>query len=292
MPNAYASVAEIRAGMPDGIRSSTNKYDGILLRLASEVSRSIDGWCNREFFPRLATRYFYGSGSRDLWVPDLLSITSVSYSEDDGATYTALVAADYLATVAGDVNGRQSYDLLRVSALSDTLAAWPAGERSIKIVGVWGYADDRDQAWESSGDTSEDNPLSSSAAAVTVNDVDADDAYGILPRFGAGQLLRLESEYVEATLAISASANTLGITRGRNGTTAASHVQNTAIDIWRAPEPIRRACVIQANRQLERGLQGFGDTRATPEIGTVTYARQWDPEAMALMSPYRIRVHA
>lgn len=292
MPNCYASVADIRGGMPDGIRSSTTKYDALLLRLASEVSRAIDGWCNRVFYPTLATRYFYGSGARDLWVPDLLTITTVSYSEDDGETYTALTSADYLATVAGDVNGRPSYSLLRVSALSNTLSAWPAGERSVKIAGIWGYVDDRDLAWESTGDTSEDNPLTSGATAVTVNDVDGDDLYGAPPRFAAGQIIRMESEYCETTLAIEPGANTLGLLRGRNGTTAASHAQNTAIDLWRAPEPIRRACVVQANRELERGFQGFGDARATPELGSITYSRQWDPVALALMSPYRIRVTA
>lgn len=292
MPNAYASIAEVKAGMPDGIRTATTKYDALILRLASEVSRAIDTWCNRQFYPSLATLYFNGTGGRDLWTPDLQAITSISYSEDDGETYTALTTADYLATVAGDMNHRASYNLLRVSRLSDTLSAWPGGQRSVKIVGIRGYVDDRDLAWESTGDTSEDNPLTSSATTLTVNDADALDVYGVLARFSAGQLLRLESEYVETTLAIDTSANTLGIVRGRNSTTAAQHAQNTAIDLWRAPEPIRRACIIQVNRQMERGFQGFGDSRATPEFGSVTYSRQWDPEAMALMSPYRERVTA
>lgn len=292
MPNAYVSIAEIKAGMPDGIRTATTKYDALLMRLASDVSRAIDAWCNRVFYPRLATRYFNGTGGRDLWIPDLQAVTNVSYSEDDGETYTALVSADYLTTVAGNVNAQSSWDLLRVSRLSDTLGAWPCGERSVKISGIWGYVDERDLAWESSGDTSEDNPLSAGAVSLTVNDVDGLDAYGLAPRLAPGQLLRLESEYVETTLAVDASANTIGIVRGCNGTTAAAHAQNTAIDIWRAPEPIRRACVIQVNRHLERGFQGFGDSRATPDLGTVSYSRQWDPEALALMASYRERVTA
>lgn len=292
MPNAYANVAEIRAGVPDGIRPHTTKYNALILRLASEVSRAIDGWCNRTFYPRLATRYFNGRNLRDLWTPDLISITSISYSEDDGETYSDLVSADYLATVAGDVNGRQSYNLLRVSNLSDTLSVWPAGQNSIRITGVWAYADDRDLAWESSSDTVENNPLSASGVSLIVNDVDAIDNYGALPVFSPGVLLRIENEYLETGLTIDTTSNTISITRGRNGTTAVSHAQNASIDIWRAPEPIRRACIIQTNRQMERGLQGFSDARAAPEIGPIIYSRQWDPEAMALMSPYRMRVFA
>ena len=292
MPNAYASIAEIKAGMPDGIRPATTKYDNILLRLANDVSRAIDAWCNRSFYPRLATRYYNGTGGMDLWIPDLQAVTTISYSDDDGETYTALTTDDYLTTVAGDVNALGSWDLLRVSRLSGTLSAWPAGERSVKIVGVWGHTSDRATCWESTGDTVENNPLASGGLSLTVNDVDGEDALGITPRFSAGQLLRIESEYVETTAAVDTAANTIGLLRARNGTSAAAHAQNVAIDVWRAPEEIRRACVIQCNRSLERGFQGFADSRATGEIGQVTYSRQWDPEALALMSAYRIRVTA
>src|SRR3989304_3299821 len=159
MPNLYATSAELRLAVPDAIRASVTKYDTLLTRLASGVSRWIDNECKRVFYPSLATRYFDGGGRAGLWVPDLLSITSISYSDDDGDTYTALVAADYIATVAGDYNSLKSYTKLIISRLSDTLSVWPLGQRSVKIVGVWGYADDRDRVWDDTGDTVENNPL-------------------------------------------------------------------------------------------------------------------------------------
>ena len=293
MPNAYASIADVKAGLPDGFRAATTKYDSLIMRLASDVSRAIDNWCNRQFYPQAVTLYFNGTGGRDLWVPDLAAITTVSYSDDDGETYTALTADDYLATVAGDVNALGSYNLLRVSALSDTLSAWPAGERSVKIVGVKGCSDWRDQAWESTGDTVENNPLASGGTSVTVNDADGADAWGLTPRFSGGQVLRIGSEYLETTAEIDTAANTLTVLRGRNGSTAAQHAQNTAIDIWRAPENIRRACVIQVVRQMERGFNAFGDQRGPAgDVPQASFGRQWDPEVLALMSPYRHRVLA
>lgn len=287
MPNLYASVSEIKAALPDGFRSGTSKYDSQIHRLSGLVSRAIDDWTHRAFYPTLATRYLNGIGRTWLWVPDLLSITSVSYSDDDGATYTLLTSDDYYATAAGDFNSPQTYSVLVVNANSTTLGYWPVGQRSIKVVGVWAYADDRAACWESTGDTVEDNPLSSSATTLTVNDVDGLDLAGGAARFQPGMLYRIESEYVEATLDVNAAANTVGLLRARNGTTGAQHAQNTAIDVWRPPEAIKQAAIIQAVRGFMRGVQGYGDARGGVDGAEVYYQRQWDPEAVALMAPYR-----
>ena len=286
MPNLYATPTELKATVPDGIRSSVTKYDALMLSLLSEVSRWIDRECKRTFYPELRTRYFNGSGRCEMWVPDLISITSISYSDDDGATYTALTTDDYIATVAGDYNSTKSYTYLIISRNSTTLSYWPTGQRSIKIVGVWGYADDRDNVWQSTGDTVQNNPLASGGTSLTVSDVDGLDIYGALARFQGGQVLKIESEYLETGLTINTSSNTINITRGTNGSTAAAHVQNTAISVWRAPEPVRDACIIQAVRQMERGFQGFGDGRATPETGGMFWFKSLDPEAARKLQHY------
>lgn len=286
MPNAYLSLAELRAAVPDALKASVTKYDAQMLRLLSEGSRFVDNYCKRVFYPYLATRYFSGSGSCIQRIADIISITSVSYSEDDGTTYTALTSGDYYATVARDHNSLKSYDALEVNVNSTTLGHWPIGQRSIKVVGVWGYCDDRNACWESTGDTTEDNPLSSGAAAVTVNDVDGLDLYGAAPRFQPGALYRIESEYVEATLTQDPTSNTLGILRGRNGTTAAAHAQNTAIDVWRPPESIKQAIAISVFKHLQRGFQGFGDARATPELGQLFFMKALDPDAISKLTYY------
>jgi len=61
--------------------------------------------------------------------------------------------------------------------------------------------------------------------------------------------------------------------------------------VWRPPEAVRRATVIQAARQMERGFQGFGDARAQPEVGQLFFLKQIDPEAQALLAPYRMVTH-
>lgn len=120
---------------------------------------------------------------------------------------------------------------------------WPSSDgdwvNAISISGVWGYRTGYTQAWLSSGDTVEDNPLSSSATTITVNAVDGVDAFNRTPRLSRGQLLKIDSEYVEVL--DTPTNTTLTVRRAVNGSTAASHVQNTAISIWTAEPAIERA---------------------------------------------------
>lgn len=293
MPNAYLTLHELRAAAADGLSKTTFKYDPRMLALLSETSRWADDYCHRVFYPYLDTRYFDGTGTPCLDVDDLISITSVSYSTDWGVTYTALTAADYIAMHGDDYNARQSYDRLRVDANSTTLGSWPCGQKSVKVVGVWGYCDDRNTCFESTGDTVQNTTsIAAGGASLKVSSVDGLDIWGGEPRFSPGGLYRIESEYLEANLTRDETANTMGVLRGRNGTTDATHLNGVSIYVWRAPEPVRQAVAIQASRLVQRGKQNFGDARATPELGEMFYMRSIDPEAKAKLEPYvRARAH-
>ena len=282
MPNLLATPTEIKAALPNAIRAATTAYDAVLTRLAGEVSRYVENHCHRVFYPALATRYFRGSGGRWQRVDDLLTITSVSISTDDGLTYTALAADDYFATVEGDANSPKSYTHLELDANGD-YTYWPKGAKAVKVVGVWAYTDDRATCWEDSLDTVENNPLTSGGTSVTVNDDDGADLWGVTPRFAAGQLARIESEYVEVT---AAATNALTVVRGRNGTTAAQHAQNTTIELWRPPEPVKQAVIVQITRGFARALQGFGDARAVPEMGELIWTRSLDPDVQTKLAHY------
>lgn len=288
--NLYATPTEIKAAMPDGIRSTTTSYDTLIFRLADVISRYFDRYCRRVFYPRVGTFYFNGDGSDKLWIPDLISLTSLSYSSDDGLSYTTLTeSGNFIQTKAGDYNDPRAADCLVLDANGD-LSGWPIGQRSIKAIGVWAYADDKSVAWEDSLDTVENNPLTAAGTSITVNDADGVDLWGITPRFQAGHVLRIGTELLEVITVVAASTNTLAVLRGRNGSTAAIAAQNTQIDIWRPPFPVKQAAIIQAIRQMERGFQGFGDARATPDLGQLLFIKALDPEAQALLSPYRLSV--
>lgn len=301
MSNLYATPDELKVRIPDGIRSTTTSYDEVFYRLLKMVSRAIDRWCGRVFYPRLATRYWNGSGTPVLDIDDLFSVTSISISEDDGSTYTALASSDYILVRGGhldpyqpfshidaqwDYNHPGSYRAILLDENGD-YSEWSTGQRSVKVVGVFAYSDDRNESWENSQDTVEDDPFSTGGSTMTVNNVDGTDQWGYTPRFQNGQLIRVEDEYFEVAGMIDTGANTMGVISARNGTTAASHAQNKQIDIWRPPEPIKEACIVQAVRLTERGFQGFADARATAEIGQLFFMEALDPEVKALLEPYK-----
>ena len=75
--------------------------------------------------------------------------------------------------------------------------------------GVAGYTDSRAEAWEDTLDEVEDDPLSSSATALAVNDALAAGLWGQAPRLQAGQLVRLESEFAEVVSVESATSLTV-----------------------------------------------------------------------------------
>lgn len=286
MPNHYATVDELREVAPDALRSASATYNELFYKLGRILSRWIDNHTRRTFYPETATKYFDGDGQDDLWIDDLISIDSVSYSEDDGATYTALTSADYIPMHGEDYNSPKSYNLLRVDVTGD-LGTWPRGQKSVKIIGDWGFTDERDRIFEDTIDAVVDDPLTAAATTLTVTDVDGADKWGITPRISHGQILQIESEFAEVTGTDTATgSNTATIVRGVNGSAAAAHVKTTQIDKFMPPEPVKQALIIQAIHQFKRGQAGFGDAEAIPDLGKIMHIKTVDPEALTLLSHY------
>ena len=288
MPNLYVTPTEIKNALPDVVRSATTDYDNILLQLANRVSRWIENYCNQSFYPLVDTRYYDGRGNNQLWIDPIISITGLEYSEDDGDSYAAVDEnTDYVATRAGNHNSAKSHNLLIVHPNSTNIDIFVAGFLSIKIAGVWGYADDRDDCWEDSQDSVQDEAgINASVTSVTVSDADGADLMGFTPRFQAGQLIKIEDEYLEIA---SISTDTLTVVRGRNGSAAAEHAKDKTIYIWRPPEAVKQACIIQSARQWKRGMQGFSDAEANPELGQLFYLKALDPEVQSMLEVYRVR---
>jgi hypothetical protein len=84
--------------------------------------------------------------------------------------------------------------------------------------------------------------MTTSATTFTVSDADGVSEDRDDQRFQAGQLIRIESEYL-LVRAVDTNANTLTVKRGANGTTAAIHAGGTAISIYRPMETIEQAAL-------------------------------------------------
>ncbi len=283
MTLAYATFDELKDALGDALGSSTTSYDVPMRVLAERASRAIDRLTGRTFWPETLTRYPDGSGEAELWIPECLALTTVSMSSDDGANYTALAPTDYVA-YGGPLLEYNRTPYLRLDMYTNgTYSYWYTGQRAIKIAGLWGWHDDYGNAWEDSQDTTEDATLSATATTITVNDADGADLTGLTPRFQIGQMLRIESEYVFVTAVTAGTTNTLTVVRVYNGSTEATHAQNTIIYIYRPPMVIKQATIIQGLRWFKRGQQSFADVSAMGELGQLTYAQKIDPDIVAML---------
>ena len=92
MVNHYATRDDVKAQA--GISDTTD--DAVLDRIIEAVSREIDGYCGRWFYPIVQTRYYRGLAASRVLVDDLLSVTTLKADDDGDRTYgTTWATTDY-----------------------------------------------------------------------------------------------------------------------------------------------------------------------------------------------------
>lgn len=220
---------------------------------------------NNVFVPYQATLTLHGLEYRKQWcydheigayilkLPDrLLSVTSLTLAG------TAHTTTDYY------LRPDNRYPAKEVAFYRDASFTLPStSTETIALVGVWGYHPVPSAMWGNSGATVQSNPLSSSGTSLTVSSSTV---------FEVFQYIRIDSEYLFIT-AINTSTHVLTVERGVNGTTAASHTQNTAIYTYEPIEDIADECVRLAIRryQLRSGIEivAQGETAFELKLGDV-----------------------
>jgi hypothetical protein len=244
--NLYATLVDLRRQL--GLTSSQTTDDDQLLDLLGAASRLIEGYTGRRFYPARQTRaYSYRDPGVLLLRDDLLALHTLT--NGDGSALESSVY--HLHPPAESVKSSIVLDRTQAAFTHD---GDPVD--ALQVEGTWGYHPDWANAWADSGDSVQDNPLSSDSTALTVSDADAplDTGYG--QRFAVGQLLRIEDEYLHV-VAINTTTDVLTVTRGANGTTAASHPQNTQIDVYQPPADVRQVCLRVAGWLYKQRDAGF-----------------------------------
>lgn len=189
---------------------------------------------------------------------------------DGGLTYKTLFplqsvsevlieAVDLTADVELDYPNQGSLRWIGASSnFANELVGHASLSPRLNITGVWGFSRDYANAWLDSGDTVDDNPLSSSATTLTVTDSTL---------FEEGQLLQIESEWL--LVETVATATTLTVKRGVHGTTGASHIQGTQIDIFQVDEAVQLETAKQVALWYSR--QGGFSQQVFDGIGVTSY---------------------
>ncbi len=241
----YASLAQVRAELDQQLASSGEPSEAINDAFVLEALRVATGRIQgrlapRDFLPRKETKYFDALGHH---IDDQLGMLELANAQGrhpllavttvvNGSGTTLTLNTDY-RPYPRSVTPVFYLHLLTGGSWSDFGDDWI---EAIAVTGTWGYHSRYSEAWLSSGDTVQDNPLTNSATTLTVNAVQANN----LARFSAGQLLQIESEWLEVS-ATDSNTNTLTVKRGVRGTTAAQHAQGTAISIFSVEDAINRA---------------------------------------------------
>lgn len=251
--HVYATQDAIKSA----IETSTTANATDDLRLTQYLERAtamITQFCGRSFLPAVETRTYdcnrppiYG-GVLELDA-DLLEVTTLTNGDSNtisGSQYRLLSPNSYPKT---------AIELLPSSGQVWTFSTdW---QGAISLAGVWGYHESYGQAWVDSGDTVQDDPLSSSATSITVSDADGFDTRYHTPRFQVGHVLKIESEYIRV-VAVDATTNALTVKRAQLGSTAAAHVQTTPIYTFAVMDNIAQACLSLA-KWLYDNRSGEGD---------------------------------
>lgn len=105
------------------------------------------------------------------------------------------------------------------------------------ITGTWGFHRDYANAWLAV-DTLQAAIVTAGATTLTVADVDGLDPYNRTPRIGTGNLLRIDTEFMEV-VKVDTLTNIVTVRRAANGSTATAHNNGTGVDVWQVEEEIK-----------------------------------------------------
>jgi hypothetical protein len=264
----YATLAELRKRLDrtDDKVSDDERY----LEKLRAATNFIERMTSRIFEPVKASNKFdWHSPSVLLFTRiDLLSLTSVTDSNGTVDTSDAVLL------------GNGPYYGIEFDPTTSYLAYNTTPTKAITVAGVWGWHDDYDSAWLDSLDALVES-VNSSVKLIKVASATASDAYGRSNRFSAGRLIRVDTEYLRVVSVDTSTSDyhTLTVERGVNGTTAAAHDADTAIDSYTPSLVIRETCL-----QLAAYLAASDDT----DYGKITILGNGDKE-IPLAWPKNVR---
>jgi hypothetical protein len=263
--NCYCSLSELKSRL--GIADTTD--DATLKTLLDSVSRLIDQYCSRKFFTETRTRYF--TPMRDDWldVPDLLAVTTLGTDSDGDRTYEDTWAStdfDLMPFNAVYQSPPRPYTNLQVTPSGSY--TFPLVPKGVSILGKWGFAEN-----VAALDVLGAALVSTTGTALTATN-------GTL--WSAGQTVLIGSEQMHVQ---SVATNTVTVTRGVNGTTAATALNGAAVSVYSYPM-VNEAALLQCSRIFARRNAPFGVT-GNADMGTLLAIPKMDSDVAMMLNPLR-----
>ena len=271
VPHWYASLAQVKRQL----RISDTTDDDVLKATISNVSRQIDQFCDRHFFPIVAVKFFETDDYSELSIPgeDLLSVTTLEVDQDDDGTYEESWASNtYVLCPRNAATEYPSRPYWEVEVPLRNTNYFPvAGEYPIKITGLWGYYN------QLTATTTVHASINSSATSIAL--------YNANTLLEVGQTILIDSEQMFIT---DISGIIVTVTRACNGTTGASHAVDAVVYTYTYPvigEAATHQAVL-AYRQTTNpyGTVGVGEVLTEPRVMT---AAGLHPFVRGMIAPFK-----
>lgn len=253
--NAYSTREDFLDWVTPTDTTAHYVEDTVIDAVLEAVSRYIDDQTGKHFYPVIETRKFDIPDDNTLYIDDdLLAVTTFTNGDD-----TTITSASYILLPPN------RYPKWAIKLIGSTSVTWEADsnddvEQVIDVLGIWGYHNDyARRAWETLTTTSEELDASETA-------VDLTSAAGVK----TGHILKIENELMHVS---SKASNTVTVTRGANGSTAATHSTAATVTVWRPIREIEQACKMIAQNVYRRFGLPSGEENIVTASGVIITPR-------------------
>lgn len=280
--NVYATLAEFKAYFTarGGSAATDAADDAVIEKLLEQASRHLDSKTARWFYPRIETRYYNIPGQpdgyeRELWLDaDLLAV--ISFLNGDAVS---IAATEY------NLLPKNEYPKYSISMRPTSNVVWSLDsngdwEHVLDVLAIWGFHSRYQDAWLAGSTLAEDLDTSETQWDVASESL-----------FAAGQTVKVDNEICVVSSTVSGKINV--ISRGDNGSTAATHLSGATVYIWRPMEEARNAVCEIANTAYRRrfGMATSGSEQVTA-AGVVLSPRDIPALASEFIATYQRRVYS
>jgi hypothetical protein len=215
--------------------------DAEYLKMIQQASREIELISKRLFYPRIDVLTFDTPEDGDsLILPDedLLSITTLK--NGDGST---IPNTDYKLY---PLNRTPKYEIVITNPTGWLLNSLGRRDGAIEITGIYGYVDHYADAWENTG----------AVLINAMNDAVTTSVSCTSGIFKVGDLIQIGAEWMYVRSIQYSTNDILTVLRGVNGSTAVSHLINSAISRYSIHPSIQSVC--------KRAVIAYNKLRSNP----------------------------
>jgi len=257
--NSYATLSDYKAYVVARGQSATTDTtdDGVIQDLLVAASRYLDLKTWRIFYPRVEETLFDIPESNDLYLDnDMLEIVSLTNGD------AVLIASTQYIT-QGAKPPFWCVSLRRNSTVSWETPTSGNTQQVISLIGINGTHDQYTQrAWAQVG------TLGVAMSDTTTLAFTASAGHSLV----AGNIIKIGSEIMNV---VTVATNTITpIKRGDNGSTAATHLINTAVYAWQPMEGARMSVLEIANSSYKKRFgQNTGESATVTAAGVVLTPR-------------------